>query len=88
MLSCFLAVDEDLGPLIDTLEMESDNLTLGGSELLAILALATLEPATASACSTSRRVGCIVDIPVVWKIYCDGFPVTGKLPAAVEELLR
>ena len=71
----------------DALEVQLHKVTTRRLKHLPVLALAACEPAATRPCSTCSRVGSVVDIPVVGKVYCDGLPIAGKLPAAVEELL-
>ena len=85
VLTDFLAVDEDLSPLIDAFEMELHKFAGRGLEGLAVLAGAALEPAASGAGGACGGVGGVVDIPVVGQTDTLGLSVTGKLPAVVEQ---
>ena len=65
MLSGFLSIDEDLGLLIDALEVEFYHLALGCGKHLTILALPTRIPTAIGTTGTCNWVGGIGNSPVV-----------------------
>ena len=87
MLTSLLSVDEYLGTLVDSLEVQTHQFALRSLELLAVLTLTAMKPSSASACGTRRRVGSIIDVPVMRQIHHDSLAVTSKLPAAIKQLL-
>ena len=88
MLPCFLSINIDLSLLVDSLKMELYNFGFWGAKLLSIFALAARIPATTSSSGTCRRIGSLVDIPVMGQIDVNGFPIAGKLPTTIEQRLR
>ena len=69
MLPGFLAVDEDFGFLVDTVEVELYFFSLRSLEDLAVLSFAAGVPAAARACGARLGQGSCVDVPVVWQVY-------------------
>ena len=69
MLTCFLSIHKDLSFLIDTFEMEFNELisplSILHSKLFSVLSLAGVEPSATSACSALARIGTFEDVPVV-----------------------
>ena len=86
MLSSLLAIHIDLGLLINALEEELDEIAIRRLECLAVLALACLEPSSASSRCSLARIGPFEDVPVVRQVNSLRFPIVSKLPAEVKQL--